>query len=230
MAPWEAGYKVAIVPELSLTMLSSPASIFGKLIPGVCVESAFRQLVLCPTDARWAPISHAEFIAMLEREGVLGQPIGHDKQDRFLIGEAFLQLFSFMGCAPSIEFTPKDPHKLDWHEFVFIQLSPVQAQPRWLVDRDNAKPACPHCQRRTREWTQHYLVSDALLQCPHCQHSEPVCQWRWFDAGACARQFVSIVNVYPKESLPTDTLLSQLQQDTGVAWQFFYLHAPLITE
>jgi hypothetical protein len=194
------------------------------------VESAFRQLLLCPADALWVPVSRGEFITMLQHEGVLGQPIGSDTQARFLIGEAFLQLFSFMGCAPSIEFAPPDPLKPDWHEFVFIELSPVQTQARWLVDRDHAKPACPHCQRRTREWSQHYQASDAQLYCPHCQHSDTVCAWRWFDAGACARQFVSIVNVYPKESLPTDTLLSQLQQHTGVAWLYFYLHAPLIKD
>lgn len=192
------------------------------------MDTAFRQLVLCATDSTWAPASRGELVAAMQRVGMLGQAIGEVGQDRYLIGEAFLQLFSFMGCAPSIEFTPNDPLSIDWHTFVFIQLSPVQTQPRWLVDRSSAKPACPHCQRRTREWLQHYQASDALLRCPHCQHGEPVCRWRWFDAGGCARQFVSIVNVYPKESLPTETLLSQLQEETGVAWQYFYLHDALL--
>lgn len=165
---------------------------------------------------------------MLQQGGMLGQPLGEEEAEHFLIGDAFLQLFSFMGCAPSIEFQPSDPGKIDWHEFVFIQLSPVQAQPRWLVDRDNAKPACPHCQRRTREWTTHFQTETAQLRCPHCLRSEPVCQWRWFDAGGCARQFISIVNVYPRESIPTESLMSQLQEDTGVPWQYFYLNAALV--
>ena len=196
------------------------------------MESAYRQLLLCPADDNWASASPAEFATRLQQLGVLGQPVREDSPDRFLIGDAFLQLFSFMGCAPSIEFQPKDNRDsdIDWHGFVFIQLSPILTQARWLADRDNAKPACPHCQRRTRDWIQFYHAGDASLRCPHCQHSESVCRWRWFDAGACARQFVSIVNVYPKESLPTDTLLSQLQQDTDVRWQYFYLNAPLIKD
>ena len=161
---------------------------------------------------------------------MLGPPIGERQTDRFLIGDAFLLFFSFMGCAPSIEFQPGDAGNIDWHEFVFIHLSPAFTQPRWLAERDNAKPACPHCQRRTREWLAHYQADAAQLRCPHCQRSEAVCQWRWFDAGGCARQFISIANVYPKESIPTDSLLSQLQEDTGVGWQYFYLNAPLIKD
>jgi hypothetical protein len=167
---------------------------------------------------------------MLQQGGMLGPPVGEAGADRFLIGDAFLQLFSFMGCAPSIEFQPNVDGDIDWHGFVFIQLSPVQTQPRWLVDRDNAKPACPQCQRRTREWAAHYQADDVRIRCPHCQHSDSVCQWRWFDAGGCARQFISIANVYPKESLPTDTLLSQLHDDSGVSWQYFYLNAPLLND
>jgi hypothetical protein len=194
------------------------------------VDTAFRQLVLCATDPAWAPASHTALIGLWQQLGVLGSPPLAEAPDRFLIGEAFLQLFSFMGCAPSIEFIPEDPHAIDWRKFVFIHLSPALAQPRWLVDQANAKPACPHCQRRTRNWLQQLDAAATRLSCAHCQHSAAVCRWRWFDAGACARQFVSIVNVYPKEALPTDALLSQLQQATGVAWQYFYWHAPLLTE
>lgn len=193
------------------------------------MDSVFRQLVLCPSDDTWVPSSHTAFTATLQRLGVVGQSLGEASRDRFLIGDGFLQLFSFMGCAPSIEFQPNDPANIDWHGFVFIQLSPLLIPARWLVDRVNAKPACPHCHRRTREWVQH-LEDGGMLRCPHCQLSETVCHWRWFDAGACARQFVSIVNVYPKESLPTDALLLQLQEETEVAWQYFYLNAPLIKD
>lgn len=192
------------------------------------MDSAYRQLVLCPADGHWVPGAHAQLVTVLQELGVLGQPFGGTDADRFLIGDAFLQLFSFMGCAPSIEFTPPDAATIDWHSFVFVQLSPPLPQARWLVDRDSAKPGCPQCQRRTREWVSNYRDQDATLQCPHCQHRADVCLWRWYDAGACARQFVSVVNVYPKESMPTETLLSQLQQETGVDWRYFYLHGPLI--
>lgn len=167
---------------------------------------------------------------MLQRGGVLGAPAGEPSADRYFIGDAFLQLFSFMGCSPNIEFQPRNAGQLDWHEFVFIQLSPVLAQPLWLVERGLAKPGCPYCQRRTRDWTVHYREQDHQLFCPHCQQTANVCEWRWYDAGACARQFISVVNVYPKESIPTDTLLLQLQEETGVPWHYFYLHAPLLND
>ncbi len=218
-----------IVPEPDTHMLSSNKFFPGKYL-GILVETAYRQLVLCPSDSNWQPASRAELVTILQRVGMLGQLVTSAIPDRFLIGDAFMQLFSFMGCAPSIEFTPKDLHNIDWLEFVFIQLSPAQARPRWRVDKESAKPACPHCQRRIPAWIQHYHANDMILTCPHCKQSEHACRWRWFDAGACARQFVSIVNVFPKESMPTETVLLQLQQETGVPWHYFYLHAPLFTD
>lgn len=166
-------------------------------------------------------------VASLQQLGVIAQPVTADDASRYLIGEAFLQLFSFMGCAPSIEFMPPHSERPDWDSFVFIHLSSVTEQARWLVDHDSAKPACPHCQRRTRDWMSHYQPESALIHCPHCQQLASVCDWRWYDAGACARYFISIVNVYPKEAMPTEALFEQLQQTTGVAWQYFYWQGPL---
>lgn len=192
------------------------------------METAYRQLVLCPADENWVPFERVQFLNRLQGFGVIGQALGVAGDDRYLIGDSFLQLFSFMGCAPSIEFTPTDKKEIDWQSFVFIQLSPALARPRWLADRENAKPACPSCQRRNRDWLAYYNAEQAMLRCPRCEQSDHVCRWHWYDAGACARQFISIVNVYPRESLPTEALLSQLQQETATPWQYFYLHAPLI--
>lgn len=192
------------------------------------METAYRQLVLCPTDQDWVPLSHSQLHTILQDFGVVGSRVDTSQQERYLIGNAFLQLFSFMGCAPSIEFAPTSTGAIDWHSFVFVQLSPILEHPRWLVDRSMAKPGCPVCERRMRDWSASYDAVKGTLECVHCQHVDHVCNWRWYDGGGCARQFVSIVNVYPKESLPTDTLLSHLQQETAIPWQYFYLHASLI--
>lgn len=191
------------------------------------METGYRQLVLCPTEQDWVPASRLLWRDRLREFGVLGAGL-NGEADRYLIGDAFLQLFAFMGCAPSIEFEPTAASDIDWHGFVFVQLSPTLDQPRWLADHELAKPGCPACQRRMRNWSASYHADKATLQCVHCQHQGPVCNWRWYDGGGCARQFISIVNVYPKESLPTDTLMSYLQTETDCSWQYFYLHAPLI--
>lgn len=192
------------------------------------METKYRQLLLCPTEQRWVPASQPHWRTLLRDLGVVGAVPDAAVGDRYLIGDAFLQLFSFMGCAPSIEFEPTPAAAIDWHSFVFVQLSPSLAQPRWLADRDMAKPGCPACQRRMRNWPQAYDADKAMLQCVHCGNLAHVCNWRWYDGGGCARQFISIVNVYPKESLPTEALMSQLEEETGIPWQYFYLNAPLI--
>jgi len=208
-------------------MLSWFAAFLHKS-PGNCMPADFRQLILCPTDPYWVPETRSSLEHALRRLALLGGTIGDPGLCRYLIGESFLQSFSFMGCAPSIEFEPDTRQAIDWQGFIFIQLSPTLSQPRWLADKE-AKPACPACRQRTREWAPFYREADATLECPHCRQRESVCHWRWFDAGACARQFVSVVNVYPKESLPTDALLQEIHEQTGTPWQYFYLHAPLIT-
>jgi len=50
----------------------------------------------------------------------------------------------------------------------------------------------------------------------------------WREFGGCARTLISLVNVYPKEAMPTENLLLQLEEQTQTAWRYFYYFGPLI--
>jgi hypothetical protein len=190
------------------------------------METLYRQLLLCASDPAWQASDRAALLQLLRGLGILGETVGEAGLGRHLIGAEFLQSFSFMGCSPSIEFEPSSHEDINWQEFVFIHLPPATARPAWLADQ-TAKPGCPSCGQRSRDWLTHYSESDATLVCPGCGQRASVCSWRWYDAGACARQFISVVNIFPREAMPTDALMQELATETGTAWQYFYLHGPL---
>lgn len=183
------------------------------------MKKIVRQLILCPRDENW----QAEITYPLQKLGLLGGPVTPEKPDHYLIGDQFLQHVSFMGCSPTVEFEPASGNPIAWDNFIFVYLPAPTKEPVWLADRQMAKPACPDCEKRTVTWQS----EKGLIHCKHCDTASSVCAWNWFDAGGCARQFICIVNVFPRESIPADHFLQQLAKLTGTNWRYFYVDAPL---
>lgn len=161
--------------------------------------------------------------------GLIAAPVTSTFNDRYLIGEQFLQYISFMGCSPAVEFAPDSDRSINWSDFIFIHLPETLREVKWFVDQQTAKPACPHCQKRSRTWLDTWLADENLICCQHCSMLAPVCEWNWFDAGGCTRQFISIVNVYPREAIPSDHFLKLLADISDVEWRYFYVNGPLFS-
>jgi hypothetical protein len=191
-------------------------------------NKSYRQLILVPAQAQWQPDDRQTWLDQLQQQGFIGKNIDSSSLDRFSIGEHFLQFFSFMGCSPAVEFSPADGGVIDWQRFIFIYIPVSLFETRWLADQQTARPACPVCNKRTREWLEQDVSATGVLRCPACSASAPLCDWNWYDSGGCARQFVSIVNVYPRESIPTDHFLKLMATITKTAWRYFYIDSPLI--
>ena len=190
------------------------------------MPKSFRQLVLCPEDPQWMSSVTEDACRAV---GLIAEVIDEQTPSRFYIGDQFLQHVSFMGCAPDIEFTPDQDKELDWQQFTFVHLSSDSIEAHCFVDLDMAKPQCPACQKRIRE-PRLYLSKMGRQRCPHCQHEAELGEFNWREFGGCARTRVSIVNAYPKEAIPTDNLLQQLEKQTQVKWRYFYYYGPLINE
>ena len=135
-----------------------------------------------------------------------------------------------MGCAPAIEFEPetdKSSAQLDWSSFTYIYLPELLRQPGWFADLQMAKPACPACHKRTLQPEKYIDQVNMNMNCSHCGHSASVCEFNWKEFGGCAQVLVSVVNVYPKEAIPSSNLLNQLTNLTHTNWRYFYFHGPL---
>jgi len=187
------------------------------------MKKTVRQLVLCPRDENW----QAEITVPLQKLGLLGEPVIPEKMNHYLIGDQFLQHISFMGCSPAVEFEPASDNHIAWDSFIFVYIPAPTQESVWLADKQMAKPACPACEKRTTAWRSVYFPDEGRINCKHCDTESSVCAWNWFDAGGCARQFICIVNVFPRESIPSDHFLQQLAKLTGTNWQYFYVDAPL---
>ena len=192
------------------------------------INKPHRQLILIPSDINWLLEDMPALLTKLEHHGVLGQCVDTGEHDRYLIGDRFLQYFSFMGCSPAVEFEPVNEGNIDWQHFIFIHVPQTLPEIKWLVDYQTAKPTCPLCHKRTRDWPDALQQEQQVLQCPHCSAATPVCEWNWHDSGGCARQFICIVNVYPREAIPSDHFLKLLAEITGVEWRYFYVNLPLL--
>ena len=189
----------------------------------------YRQLVFVPVQQD-AVMDAPSLAAALSGLGVTGKPINAQYPLRFYIGDKFLLHLNFMGCAPALEFVPTDASQPDWSAFTFISLHGPWPASRCLIDPLMAKPVCPWCGKRHAPVEQGQLFADMTLTCPHCQARAPVPEWDWREFGGCGRQFISIVNVYPKEALPTEDLLTQLHEVTQLEWRYFYIHDSLLDE
>jgi hypothetical protein len=139
-----------------------------------------------------------------------------------------------MGCAPAIEFQPVNPDSqdngnghFDLTSFTYIYLPSPYQQPAWYADLQMAKPACPACHKRIVQPENNIDQANMHMSCPHCGQTSPVCDFNWREFGGCAQVLVSIVNVYPKEAIPSSNLLNQLAMLTQVGWRYFYFHGPL---
>jgi len=203
----------------------------------------YRQLVLCPQDPHWVLGANEKerqgnigIEQVIRSVGLIAGQIVTSQAGRFYIGERFLQHINFMGCAPAVEFESNGELDVngepDWQQFSFIHIPPVLDQPAWYADLTMAKPQCPACNKRTalnvNQAVNYFDVDKSYYCCPHCEQQTKVGDINWREFGGNARTLISIVNVYPKEAIPTENLLVQLEEQTQIAWRYFYYHGPLI--
>lgn len=183
------------------------------------------QLIFFPTDPQWCPMSADQLITALTSVGVVGESWQGGSNNRFLIGPRFLQYISFMGCAPAVQFDPNEGNTI-----IHWIVNPCLHEPAWVIDKVQALPRCHWCKARIADWReqlQNFAVAttpDAMI-CPHCHQSNQLTQLDWRHGAGYARQFIRIVNIYPREAIPTDAVLTAMQQHTGVAWQYCYCQA-----
>ncbi|HID50356.1 MAG TPA: hypothetical protein EYP40_12230 [Chromatiales bacterium] len=179
-------------------------------------------LILHPADPEFAPPSADELASKLRAIGLIGAAWGEPDGQRYLIGEHFLQLVSFLGCAPAIELAPGGADQA----FCHIGISPVTREPEFRVDSRDVMPRCPHCRHRLADWPariEGWQSNPAhRTACPGCDAPLSVLELDWRQAAGFGRIFIRIFNIYPREALPTEALGNRLRQATGQSWNYFF--------
>ena len=178
-------------------------------------------LLLYPQAPDWNPDNIADLIAHLRDIGFIAAAIDPaGTETAYFAGECFLELVAFMGCAPSIRFAPDD----DSEHFTHIHLHQYDDVTA-LTGEHTRAPNCPQCKKAFTTWNTKpdSLTMTSQWTCEHCQQSFAPWDYQWRKSAGFARVFIEVTDIYPKEALPQQALLEQLEHTTGIRWDYFYL-------
>jgi len=159
-------------------------------------------------DLAW-PLERAE--TELRSIGLIGARLD---ANRFRAGDGFLELITFLGCAPRVPLEVAADGA-----FCHIELPPVSAHAT-LWSGDNLRPPrCPHCDSLLiRE------SSDAAAwTCSGCGRSTPLRDINWRRRACYARSVVHVWNVHESEAVPTSGLLTALRDVSDGEWDYCYI-------
>lgn len=174
-------------------------------------------LVIHPEDPDWYPENPEAVTQALQALGLAAEEI-EGEANSYLVGEKFLDLVAFMGCSPSISFTPGE----DSSRFTFIRVTTSPDRITALTGQHSFAPHCPACKKPVTDWRE--SLSDNALPCTNCGAVSPPWLYNWRRSAGFARCFIEITDIYPKEAIPQDALLSSLENINQGAWKYFYHH------
>ncbi len=192
------------------------------------------KLLLYPASPGFGPVDPAALLDHLRDIGLVGGNFPVRGKIRYLAGEHFLQLITFLGCSPAIEFEPPaDPDKREAAAerggFCHISLALSETRPAFRAGGKIPPPRCPSCRKPVRGWQQ---ALDAWCQtpaadewrCEHCGHAGHIHNLDFRRHGGFARTFIEVWGIHPSEAVPVDALLASLAAFSHCGWNYMYVN------
>ena len=181
------------------------------------------KLVFHSTNSEYIPNNVADIISALQESGFLGekwQSPENVSAERYLIGDSFLSLVTFMGCAPAIELEPliEQPDSI---EFCHVEIEEVKKAATFIRGSDHLISRCPHCRQRHADWET--IPENLSYACDKCNVETPLSEYDWKHTAGVGRFFINLHGIYPQEALPTSSLLQTLEKISGTEWDYFYI-------
>jgi hypothetical protein len=182
------------------------------------------KLILHPAPPAAIPGSITDLITGLQDIGFLASPLEAAPDTRYLAGDRFLQLITFLGCSPQIQLEPPEGGSLD---FCHVSLSGPSGMVRFVAGSMSAPPRCPRCRSKNAAWEQmieawHRDRAGFRWTCPSCGAASEVSRLNWRQGAGFGRFFLEIQNIFPGEAVPGDELLRTLEASTDTPWVYFY--------
>lgn len=181
------------------------------------------KLVFCAKDPDYVPAKTSDVIDGLQKIGFLGDKWQSPESitgERYLIGDSFLSLVTFMGCAPAIELEPIEEQP-DSTDFLHIEIEEIKSTIEFIRGSDHLISRCPHCRQRHTEWKS--LPATMKYACDKCGVESHLSEFDWKNTAGCGRFFVSLHGIYPQEAIPTSHLIQTLEKISNVSWDYFYI-------
>jgi hypothetical protein len=192
------------------------------------------KLLLYPDNPDFHPADPATLLARLQDIGLAGGSFRVQDQTRYLAGEHFLQLVTFLGCSPAIEFDPPaDPGAVgaaaERGDFCHISLTLAKEHPAFRGGGRVPPPRCPSCRKAVSDWQQ--VLDDwqrtpdrDAWTCAQCGHHGRIQTLDFRRHGGFARVFIDIWGIHPSEAVPVDALLTSLAECSGTGWRYMYVN------
>lgn len=191
------------------------------------------KLILYPALADGPAIDSAALLQQLEAIGLIGAAFRCQGETRYLAGERFLQLVTFLGCSPLIELEP--PVDADTREadcatgrFCHLRLALHRKDIRFRSSVRAPLPRCPRCRQPETRWPellQHWEThpGHSHWTCTACGHAGRLYDLNFRRHAGFARGFIEIWGIYPSEAVPGEALLSALQAFGDGGWRHMYI-------
>lgn len=161
----------------------------------------------------------------LQGVGLIGERYCIDDVVRYLPGEFFLELISFLGCSPHVRLAPEENHP-----FCSVEIITSIHQPKFLGSHhpDIRPPRCPKCRTPVLHWERLVALwqqgdDTVRWDCPTCCESFALTAIHWRRRAAFASSFVIIHNIFDGEAVPSEKLLNFFEDASGTAWDYCYI-------
>lgn len=174
-------------------------------------------LYLFPEPVLQSPPPLESILDALGQVDFIGERLG---DNHYLAGADFFKHITFAGCSPHLQLAM--PEEGGW-DFCHIRLhadllpTPLQIAPM------RGRPRCASCGANLPHWKQQLSVwtedSSQQYRCEHCGQLSAVAELNWRGYGVGARCRIEILQVYPGEAMPGDSLMRQLADATGKCWR-----------
>ncbi|WP_200386109.1 hypothetical protein [Thiocapsa imhoffii] len=178
------------------------------------------RLVITPREPDCCP-ERPLVVRVLTETGFIEGLLPGRAQD-FMVGPAFLDLISFVGCAVAVS-----TDAAAGLPFTHVRLPSDPGRPQWCHGRNTRAPRCPRCRTPRTEWRAQVAAAmelgDHAIDCPACGASARPWSWDWRHQGGFGRRLIVVEEVFPGEAMPTPGVLDALTMATGRAWHFFYV-------
>ncbi|MCG8487158.1 MAG: hypothetical protein MI756_06785 [Chromatiales bacterium] len=172
------------------------------------------RLVLTPQDPYFVPKNPTDLFDALRDIGLIASPL--EAEQGYLLGEAFMQLITFMGCSPFIRLEPDESGE----PFCHLRVDGPHSEPILLTGKNSLPPRCEACRKRISDWP---IEPRQLAECPHCGHHQDPASYDFKQSAGFGRFLLKIENIFPQEAIPSPRLLEVLQQaSNGAPWHHFY--------
>ncbi len=181
------------------------------------------RLVLTPKDPYFVPDDAMAVTTRLQQIDLISSALD-DRVGRYLLGERFMQLVTFLGCSPYIRLEPGHAGEA----FCHLGIDGPSPHPRLLTGKNTTPPRCAVCRKRIDNWHANielWLAASPGWQatCPHCGHAQDPATYDFRQTAGCGRLFLFIENIFPQEAIPSPALLDNLSAASGGApWHYFY--------